>query len=104
LDEPIPEELGEKLNQLMIAIPKLRYEMQQMVSELESRIKVNEQAQGAKNKETEAFLQTLQGEVTSLNAKSRPTTMTQAREKMLVDIALESNKLKEKMTAFEDKV
>jgi len=30
--------------------------------------------------------------------------MTQAREKMLVDVALESNKLKEKMTAFEDKV
>lgn len=88
----------------MIATPKLRYEMQQMVSELESRIKVNEQAQEAKNKETEAFLQTLQGEVTSLNAKSRPTTMAQAREKMLVDVALESNKLKEKMTAFEDKV
>ena len=56
-----------------------------------------------KNRETEEFLQNLYSEITILNKKARSNGLIEAREKLLADMALENNKMKEQLLSMQSK-
>lgn len=75
-DEPIVAQeyafLMEQINEVTAFTPKLRFEMQQMVKDLEAKLERMEALHSKDHRETEIFLQNLHSEITSIHMKYKP--------------------------------
>ena len=94
----------EQINEVTACTPKLRFEMQQIAKDLDAKLERLAAVHAKDLRETEAFLQNLHSEVTSINLKLKPQGGSKAQEQLLSDITLEHHLVKQRITASDDRV